>query len=69
MQLSKPTLSVHKESPAEVEEILNTARHPSINKEKQGEVSHQFQEAEACFTARISFCFLAQNNSRSRPLS
>ena len=66
---SKPTLSVHKERPAEVEEIFNTARHPSINEEKGGELRLQFQEAEACFTVRISFCFLDQNNSWSHCLS
>lgn len=61
----KPTLSVHKESPAEVEEIFNTARHPPINEENEGEVSLQFQKAEACFTVRISFHLLAHNNSQS----
>lgn len=56
---SQPTLSVHKERPAEVEEIFNTAGYPSGREEKEREVSLQFQEAEACFTIRISFHLLA----------
>lgn len=54
MQLRKqPTLSVHEESPAEVEEVLDTARHPSGKEEEEEDVSLRLQEAEAYWTVTI----------------